>query len=164
MSSAPPRRARTPAPPQDRSPYLLAPSKPDCTVGTRPLRHKRHRNLSGTCLSPNPGSRASNRRWCVLPGSRAAPGTYCGRVAQGSVSPGKEGRSLPQTIHTTNLPAVVSKKWEQGGTDSWLQMYLLSCTAQLGKPLCTQHPDFTQFPTRELYPKGILVYMGPKHP
>lgn len=96
VSSAPPRRARTPAPPQDRSPYLLARSKPDCTVGTRPLRHKRHRNLSGTCLSPSPGSQASNRRWCVLPGSGAAPGTYCRREARGRYPQGRRADPFPR--------------------------------------------------------------------
>lgn len=115
-SSVPPPRAWTPAPPQGKSPYLLAHSKPERTVGTRSLWHEHQGNILGTWLSPNPGNHASNRRWQALPGSRAAPGTYCGHVAQGENNP-REGGQSPSPDHSHHKPTSCCLKntWEQGG-------------------------------------------------
>lgn len=85
-------------------------------------------------------------------------------MAQGQSIPRKGGQSpLPDHSHHKPTNYFLKHLWEQGGTDSWLQTYLTSCTVQLGKPPGSLYPDFTKLAAKELYPKCILGYMGSKH-
>lgn len=159
-SSAPPCRAQTPPPPR---------------AGPCTCRHTANLSTLWACVPPAISNTGVSQELDYFPNhmcvttharehkthSRAPPGTWL----KGKADPRKGGQSpLPDHSHHKPTNYFLKHSWEQGGTDSWLQTYLTSCTVQLGKPPCTLYPDFlTKLPAKELYPKGILGYVGSKH-